>query len=118
MPTPGLSYKLLPVVFGASSTASGVVNLENLHIIGIVMPATWTAAGITFLTSVDNVTYNTTTDVNATEISISVSASKHVVVNPTTVPSARYVKLQSGTTSVTVTQVSATTLTLVCREYS
>jgi hypothetical protein len=114
----GLSYKLLPVTFAAGAPASGTVSLLNLHIIGIDMPATWTAATITFLTSIDGITFKTTADVTGAEITITAAASTHIVVPPLSAPSAKFVKLQSGSSAATVNQVSATTLTLQCREYA
>ena len=114
----GLSYKLIKVAFAAGQSASAAVDLVNLHIIGIDMPATWTAATITFLVSVDGVTYKTTTDTTGAEITVTAAASTHVVVPPLSAPSARLIKLQSGASAAAVTQVAATTLTLQCREYA
>lgn len=99
------------------ASLSGVVPILGRAIVGILLPATWTAAAITFSASPDDITYGDLYDDGGTEVTIasaSVVAGRFIT-NATILEklaSARYVKIRSGTTGTPVNQGAARTLIL------
>ena len=60
---------LTAATIAASASLSDVVRLPPGHVlVGIVMPATWTAADLTFQFSADNVTYQNAYEDDGTEL--------------------------------------------------
>jgi hypothetical protein len=85
---------------------------------GVLMPASWTAAGLSMEVSIDNTTFVPVTDDAGTEYTATVSASKFIVFAnlPQFLAFASddlYLRFRSGTSSVAVSQGAARTLTVV-----
>lgn len=99
------------ILNGAS--LSSAADLGGGNLIAISVPASWTAASMTFQASTDGTTYyNVYTDVGG-ELTATVDSSRHVVVYGDDYKSIRYLKLRSGTSGVPVNQVGDITITLV-----
>ena len=77
------------------------------QMVGIQMPAAWTAADMTFQASVDGATYANLTDDAGTEVTFTVSASKFVTLRTAALDlfyGKRYLKLRSGTAGAATNQ--------------
>jgi hypothetical protein len=94
---------------------STAVDLGSEVLVGYIMPATWVAAGLTFQTSPDGVSYNDFYDNTGTEISHTVAASRFVRVNPADWVGVRFLKVRSGTASVPVNQTASRDIILVTK---
>lgn len=110
---------LVPFSIASGQSLSSAVSVAGMEVVGIVMPAGWDAAGLTFQ-SVDDPelaagTYQNVYDTGGTELSFTVAAARRVNVNPLTFGSHALVKVRSGTSGVAVNQTAARTGYLVCR---
>ena len=94
---------------------SGAVNLSGFTLIGIDMPASWTAANLTLQASVDNSTWDNVFDSLGTEVTITAAASRFILLNPADFVSVRYLRVRSGTSGTPVNQGGARNITLIVR---
>lgn len=103
------------VTIAASGSLSSAVRLKpGYDIAAIVMPSAWTAADITFQASADNgTTYNNVYDEDGNELTLTVAASRYVVIAPNQFRGAELIKVRSGTGASAVNQAAARSLTLV-----
>jgi hypothetical protein len=107
-------------VIANAASLSGAVDLGSDRLHRIVIPAAWTAAGITFQASPDGTTYydlyNVASDGTATEVTIAsagVVANRSLVLDPSVFLGIRWLKIRSGTSAVAVNQGAARTILLV-----
>lgn len=101
------------IASGASQ--SGVVDLIGFLLAGIQMPTTWTAADITFLASLDGVTYQPVYNTDGDEYTIAsaaAQASRFIAIDPRDFAGVRYLKIRSGTAAAAVNQGADRTLGL------
>jgi hypothetical protein len=111
-----VGISLLPATIANGTSLSGEVDLGALDLVGIQMPAAWTAASMTFQVSVDGgVTWLEHTSSAGTETTFTVAASQYIAVDPTLWRGVNAVKVRSGTLGSPVNQGQAVTLNLVCR---
>jgi len=101
----------------ASGTISPAVDIENTCLVGIIMPAAWTAAPITFQASTDGVAFANAYDNNGMEITVQAAASRYIVVPPLTLVGVVSLYVRSGPNATPVTQAAQATLTLVLRPF-
>jgi hypothetical protein len=101
-----------------TSLSAAVFIGGEFSLVGILYPAAWTAAGLSFQVSFDGVTYHVLRDDAGTEITKGVTAGQFRYLDPTEFMSAIYLKLQSGTSGTPVNQLAARTLTLYTRRYA
>jgi hypothetical protein len=94
---------------------SAAIDLAGKTLLGYIMPATWVAAGLTFQTSPDGVSYNDIYDNTGTEISHVVAASRFVRVNPADWVGVRFLKVRSGTGAAPVNQTASRDIILVTK---
>lgn len=95
---------------------SSAVDLAGKILVGYIIPAGWTAAGLTFQTSPDGVAaYNDVYDFTGTEIAHVVAASRFVRVNPGDWVGVRFIKVRSGTAAVPVNQGAVRDIILVTK---
>lgn len=102
----------------AGSLTTGV-DLADHSIVGIVMPAAWTAAGISFRGSIDGTNYFTLVDATGAEITVtSPAASDYVALSQPMrdeLEAVRFLQLRSGTNAAPVNQGAARVMTLIVR---
>lgn len=99
-----------------SDTISAAVALGGARVLGIQMPATWTAAALTFLGSVDGSTYQSIYDSAGSEVSITAVQAHYVALPDTSVLAGlNYLKVRSGTVGSPVQQAADRTLVLLVR---
>ena len=100
----------------ASGNLSAAVSIPNGHeLIAIVMPAAWTAAGITFQASPTNGSFANAYDAAGDEIALVVLATHFVPIAAGTLNGANFIKVRSGTSGTPVAQAAERVLTLITR---
>lgn len=88
-----------------SGTAlSGAIDLRAASLAKIQMPASWTAANLTFQVSYDGTTFANLYDEAGNEITVTAAASRVIAVDVGTFIGARYLKVRSGTAGTPVNQ--------------
>ena len=98
------------------TSLSGSVNLGGLRLFGIVMPAAWTAASVTFQMSVDGgATWSNMFDANGNELCVTVAASRFIALDPVNFAATAMIKARSGTAATPVNQGQDSVVTLVLR---
>jgi hypothetical protein len=94
---------------------SGAVDLNRLSLVALLMPAGWTAAGLSFLGSPDGVTYGQLRTASGPVSVAAPAAGEYVVLDPSSVFGARYLKVKSGTLAAPVAQAADRSVILVGR---
>lgn len=94
---------------------SGAVDLGDKTMTGIIMPAAWTAAVLTFAVSADGVTYNPLYDEYGTEVAETVAAGRAIRLDPAQWAGWRYLKIRSGTAAAPVAQGAERIVQIVSR---
>jgi hypothetical protein len=114
----GLRQSDVTATVAINASLSGAVFLGGGSLLVIQMPAAWTAAAITFQSSIDGATYGDVYDSDGIEVAIaSATAAASRVIAFTTQMLAvfarlQYLKLRSGTSGAPVTQAAARSLAL------
>lgn len=108
------------VTIGAAAALSAEVDIGNKSLVGIVVPANWTTAGISLQASPDGgTTWCELVDQTATAIgcgSLTGGAIVYyVAIDPTKLRGPISLKVRSGTQAAPVNQVNQVTLQLITR---
>ncbi len=94
---------------------SPAVALGQKTLLGIVMPAAWTAAALTFQVSIDDTTFNELYDGAGNAVSITAAAGQFVQIDPAKWRGVTAIKVRSGTSGAPVNQGQAAAIQLVTR---
>ncbi|MBI1274201.1 MAG: hypothetical protein GC131_09000 [Alphaproteobacteria bacterium] len=106
----------LPVTIASGQSITSDLNLGGLRLFGIVMPASWTAANLTFQSSHDyGITWNNVYDKQGTEYNITAAAARFILIDPVDFASLQYLRLRSGTSGTPVNQAADRTVNFVLR---
>jgi hypothetical protein len=111
-PTP-LQHFTADIANGAS--LSEAVDMGGTTLVGIQMPATWTAADLTMQAAANGTTYGNVFDAAGAELEIAADASIFIRLDPAVMAPFSHVKIRSGTAGSPVNQGGARELTLVGR---
>lgn len=111
--TPYLSRLTATISNGQAITAS--IYLRDQPLVAIQMPASWTAANLTFQGSNDGTTFFDVYNLDGDEYTVTAAASRYIVLSPFEFQWARYIKIRSGTTGTPVNQSADRTIVLVTR---
>lgn len=103
------------VTIDAGSALSAAVDLDGVALVGIQMPASWTAANLTFQVSADGVTYADLYNQSGSEVVVTAAANRYIALDPTLFQGIRRLKIRSGTSGTPVNQAASRTLLLVTR---
>lgn len=108
---------VVKVTIASGQSLSPAVELTTEQLVGVQLPAGWTAADMTFQGSYDGVTYGDVfTQTGEYKIpSASLAASQHVILSPVDTASFRFVKVRSGVTGAAVAQLADRVITLLIR---
>lgn len=100
---------------GATDDAiTSAINLAGHILVGVIMPATWTAAGITFeVSDTEAGTYVDLYDTSGAELALSAAASIYLAVDPVNFYGVNFLKVRSGTSATPVDQTTPRTLKLL-----
>ena len=111
------AWDVVPVDIAAGSSLTDAINLGGLRLFGIVMPAAWTTANLTFQMSPDaGTTWVNILDQNGNEVLSSGDVSTYVAMNtPSNFAPVQYLRVRSGSSSVSVAQAAKRTLNLMVR---
>ncbi len=101
----------------AGQSLSAQVDIGGWTLVGIVVPANWTTAGLSFQASADGgATWGELLDMTATAITVSsIAGAARIAIDPTKLRGVRSLKVRSGTSGAPVAQTNAVTLTLLTR---
>jgi hypothetical protein len=94
---------------------SGTLDLWKKSLVGILLPATWTAAGLSFLASPDGVTFGKLYDAFGELTIVSLAGGEYVTLDPAKFFGVRYVQIRSGTAGTPVNQGGSRVLRAVLR---
>jgi hypothetical protein len=107
----------VPATIAASASLSGEADLYPGVLVGVWMPATWTAASITFQTlSPDGSTWLELYTYPGAEVTLNVAAGQFIAVDPTQWKGITSVKVRSGTSASPVNQSAQAIVNLVTRQ--
>jgi hypothetical protein len=100
------------------ASLSGAISLYGCWPVGVVTPAAWTAADITFAVSYDNDTtyvalYSSTAEIKIATAIVATGESRYFGLDPTAFHGATHVKIRSGVNGSAVTQGADRIMTIV-----
>lgn len=103
-----------PVTIASGQSLSSEVNLSSQTVVGIAMPADWTAADISFAgAAASGGMFYAVYDAEGTELVVDASDDRFIVIAPDALRGVRFLKVRSGTVGSAVTQGADRTLHLV-----
>lgn len=105
--------RLFPAVIPAAGSLSAAVQLRGWEVVAVIMPAAWTAAGITFQVSNDGVVFHEARASTGAETTLTVAVDQRVSVPAAALTGAREIRVRSGTAAVPVVQAAERTVELV-----
>lgn len=101
----------------SGQSLSDVIDLSGRNLTGILLPAAWTAADLTFSVSIDGVTYADLYDETG-EYALVVGASVFSGINIAPLMGFRYLKVRSGTSASPVNQTADRDLVLTLGDFT
>lgn len=111
------TVKTFDAAIANGEALSAAVALGQAIPIGILVPASWTAANLTVLASVDDQNWSNVYDAAGTELTITVGgSSRYIALDQTLFVGFVNIKLRSGTSGTPVNQTGAKTLKIVTKE--
>jgi hypothetical protein len=102
-------------LIASGQSLSGVIDFNDPDVrpCGLLMPAAWTAAGLTFQGSIDGSTFGNIYLSSGAEYAVTADASLFIPLDSTQFAAAQFLKIRSGTNSVPVTQGANRTITVI-----
>lgn len=100
-------------IANGASLSGATQDLAGKTVRGLVMPATWTAANLTFQGSHDNSTFNNLYEEDGTEVTITADAARFIQLPSTFFQAVRFLKVRSGTAASAVNQGGSRIITLL-----
>lgn len=105
------------VTIKSGESLSDGVNFYGERLTGLVMPAAWTTAGITFQGSIDGVTWCDLHNPDGEIVLASPAASKMYALTISNYMPCKFIRLRSGLASAAVNQLADRTITLIVENY-
>lgn len=103
------------VTIASGNSLSNEVKLGEKTLVGIVMPAAWDAAVLTFQATSDDQNFSELYTGAGIEVSLVVAAGQFIAIDPATWRGVTGIKVRSGTSALAVNQTAGRTLTLITR---
>lgn len=97
------------------TSLSAQVNLGAKTLVGISMPATWSAAALSFQVSVDGGTTWLEMQTISAAVSVTAAADQYIALDPATWRGVNAIKVRSGTSGVPVNQAADRVIGLVVK---
>lgn len=104
---------LRTATIATGASLSDALEIDGSAVVGVVMPATWTAANLTLQASADDSTFNNVYDELGTEKTIVASTSRYIPLNPADFLGMNSIKVRSGTSGTAVNQAAARSVVVV-----
>ena len=111
------SFQQADTIAGAAAVSTGV-QINNIDIVGLEMPAGWDAASITLQASRDGAAWFNVYDQFGTELTLTTAASRYIAIPPSLLAGVGYIRIRSGTSATPVNQTAARTLVWLMRNYA
>ncbi len=110
------AWDVVPAAIGAGQSLSEPLNLGGLRLFGIVIPAEWTAASLSFQVSPDAGTswFELVGD-SGENVAVTSKTASCMMVDPKLFAPFQYIRIRSGLASAAVSQISNRTLQLFLR---
>ena len=106
----------VPVTIASGTSLSAAVNCGGLRLFGLVMPAAWTTANLTFQMSHDGgATWVNMYDASGTELTTPAAASRFIAVDPAQFAAVTLIKVRSGSAATAVNQAQDAVVSLILR---
>lgn len=108
------------VTIASGTAVSGAAQVNGQMIDGLILPAAWTAADITFQVSLDGITYSDLFDGYGNQVAIAAVASRAIALPIGLLRAWDYVKLRSAAVGVPATpenQAADRAIVVVSRNY-
>lgn len=96
-----------------SASLSDAIETDGSAVVGIVMPAAWTAANLTLQASADDTTFSNVYDEQGNEKTVIASTSRYILLNPADFLGANSIKVRSGTSGTAVNQAAARSVIVI-----
>ena len=110
----GLFYTTVTIADGAS--LSGAINLHNMTLVSLQIPASWTSAKISFAASLDDTTFGSLLTPTGEIASTAALADGNVLaLDPSAFFGQQYLKVRSGTAAAATNQTGAKIIRVVAR---
>jgi hypothetical protein len=106
-------FDVVDVLIENGESLSEAIALYGLRIVGIMMPALWTAAGITFQGSPDGQTFYNVYDSDGNEVEFSAAQARFITVFSAYTAGFPFCKVRSGNAGTPVAQGADRTLKLI-----
>lgn len=104
----------LEVTIASSGSITSAIDTKGRTLVGIFMPASWTAASITFQAAITaDGTYVDVYDTAGSELSVTADAGLYLPIDPINFWGLTHIKVRSGTSGSAVSQGAERTLTLM-----
>ena len=104
-------------MIAVGTALSAGVQINNIDIVGLLMPAVWDAAAITLQQSVDGAAWSGIYDQNGVEMTLQAAAGRYIVLPPSLLAGIGWIRIRSGTTATPVNQTANRTLSWFLRNY-
>lgn len=108
-------FNVLSVTIANGTALSGAANVQGRDVVGIIMPAAWTAAAITLRASGNGVDFADVFSTGGTEVNYTVAASRYIPIEAGTLSGMQALILRSGTAGVPVNQGGERAIGVVVR---
>jgi hypothetical protein len=110
------SWPTVDVTIANGQHLSSIANIGRANVIGIIMPASWAAASLTFRVSIDGVTFHNLYDQAGNETAIPAAAAHHAGgLDALSFGSFNYIRVRSGTSGTPVNQAEDRVIRLILR---
>lgn len=110
--SPGMNFGTVDAVIAINQSLSAAVNIGDSKACAIFMPASWTAANLTFQVSNDGTNWFDLYDKDGTEYTVVAAAGRSIVLPMSDWIGIERIKIRSGTTAAAVNQAAARTLVI------
>lgn len=100
------------VTIANGAAVSDAVFIGGALVSGVLMPDTWTAAGLTFQGSVDGTNFYDI-QTSSAELSATAAVDQVIMIDPVNFYGLEWIKVRSGTAGTPVNQAAARVLTLI-----
>jgi len=115
---PAYGYNPLDFTITNGTSVSNKLQLNGLHLDGIILPAAWTAAGLSFLGCETLAgTFLPLVDALGNEITLTIVAGRHILMPMSMIRGVNFLQLQSGTSAAPVNQGADRAIRCLARAY-
>lgn len=101
-----------------STHLSASIDIAHWTPVGMMMPAAWTAANLTFQVAYDNSDFGNMYDAAGGEVTVTADTDIYIAIDPIDFAGCQYLKVRSGTSGTPVAQAAVRTLQIILKNIS